>query len=145
MTSSRGAIATVLAASITPLALYNTMDTLLIAEDQIRPFKFWHNQQIATGMSFRNELFAQLFSTSLKSRQQFFQRLDQEYATTTGLLLTVSKQQYTAWVNLRSPLAQSLYGVPEPELELEPKPELELLPTVNRQPDRLQPLHLQVA
>ncbi|MGF1568868.1 MAG: hypothetical protein ACFCVD_12485 [Nodosilinea sp.] len=90
------------------------MDTLFISEDFITPFKFWNRNQIVTGMQFRNELFYQVLTAPIKDRDRFFQDVDRLNPDASDMVITASKYHYTAWVNLRSPMAQRLFSAESP-------------------------------
>ncbi|MEO0488370.1 MAG: hypothetical protein AAF215_16120 [Cyanobacteria bacterium P01_A01_bin.123] len=90
------------------------MDTLVITEAFITPFKFWHDGQITTGMCFRNELFGQVIVASAQERDGFFQQLDRLNPNASDVVITASKERYIAWVNLKTPLAVHLLAQSEP-------------------------------
>lgn len=88
------------------------MSILFIADDLITPFKFWHNGHMATGMHFRNELWGQLLVAPYQERQRFFHTIEALKAQSVDVMITASKHSYKGWVNLRSPLANSLLSQP---------------------------------
>lgn len=86
------------------------MDTLVITEAFIKPFKFWYNGQTTTGMRFRNELFGEVLIAPVDDRDRFFQQLDRLTLNDAGIVVTASKYRYIAWVNLTAPKAPYLMG-----------------------------------
>lgn len=79
------------------------METLFLAEDLVDPFNFWWHGQIARGMHFRNELYAQVLAAPVKERQGFFSQLDRLDLHPCDVVITASSDRYAAWLNLRSP------------------------------------------
>ncbi|HEY9662917.1 MAG TPA: hypothetical protein V6C65_31115 [Allocoleopsis sp.] len=78
------------------------MEPLLIYEKFISRFKFWLDGQVQDGMQHRHELFRCLHIETLLGRQKIYDlswALSHEGVHT---VITVSKEHYTLWVNLRS-------------------------------------------
>ncbi len=88
------------------------MSILFIADDLITPFTFWHKGHLATGMHFRNELWGRVLVAPYPERQRFFHTLEALNAQGIDVMITASKDSYKGWVNLRSPLANSLLSQP---------------------------------
>lgn len=78
------------------------MDILLIAEELITPFKFWHSGRIVTGMHFRNDFYGQMIVSPHLDRERFFQQIERLSVHSSGIVITASKQRYIAWLNLRT-------------------------------------------
>ncbi|MEO0825722.1 MAG: hypothetical protein AAFX95_19665 [Cyanobacteria bacterium J06639_16] len=89
------------------------MDTLVITEAFIKPFRFWHDGQITIGMRFRDELFAQVLVSPAQERAGFFEQFDRFNSSASDMVITASKHRYVAWVNLKTPLAIHLLSQPE--------------------------------
>jgi hypothetical protein len=84
------------------------MSILFIADDLITPFTFWHDGHLATGIHFRQELWGRVLVAPYPERQRFFHSIEALNAQGIDVMITASKDNYKGWVNLRSPLANSL-------------------------------------
>lgn len=89
------------------------METLLINEMLVSQFKFWRDDQVQTGMRFRNKLFRYVCSFDLQQRQQAFALSYSLAQQGPEVIMTVARSQYTVWVSLHgsqgsaAPLHQS--------------------------------------
>ncbi len=121
------------------------MSILFIADDLVTPFKFWHNGHLATGMHFRSELWGRVLVAPYQERQRFFHTIEALGAQGIDAMITASKDSYKGWVNLRSPLANSLLSQPVALAKPASPPSSGALPSVARaaSPDRF--LALQAA
>ncbi len=74
----------------------------VVSENSLDPFKFWSNDSLQDGVHFHNELYYRLRQSPADSRAQLYQvacRLAQHGA---DILLTVSDESCSLWINLRN-------------------------------------------
>lgn len=95
------------------------METLLINEDLVSPFKFWRDNQVQQGMMYRSELFYCASKFKNHQRQQAF-----DFAWMLSckgakqVIITVTRTYYTVWIGLRAPEGVSLEDDVSLETEL---------------------------
>jgi hypothetical protein len=75
----------------------------VIAEELAHPFKFHMAGQIREGMRHQNELHGLVNSFDTGSRLQAYQFACELILSSATVIVTVSKQRYAVWLNLRSP------------------------------------------
>lgn len=91
------------------------METLLINEQFVSQFKYWREEQLRTEMRFRNHLFEHIDAFAYHQRHQVFELAEQLAESGKGVIVTVSPNQYTIWVNLRTVANSSSFNRRSPE------------------------------
>ena len=77
------------------------METLLINEQFVAQFKYWQQDQVRTGMRFRNNLFEYVAQFDRQQRHQAFDLAWQLSQAGRQLVVTSSSEFYTVWADLR--------------------------------------------
>lgn len=78
------------------------METLLINEQFVSPFKYWQEGKVQTGMRFRNDLFKHINAFSHRQRHQAFDLAESLVEAGKEVVITASSLQYIVWANLRA-------------------------------------------
>jgi len=75
----------------------------VIIEEQVHSFNFYLGEEMREGMRYRNELYGLINSFDTGSRLQAYQFACELILSSAMVIVTVSKQRYAVWLNLRSP------------------------------------------
>lgn len=73
----------------------------VIDEGKVFPFKFWFDDQVRDGMSYKNELYCRLGTVERVLRVQFYQyacKLSQQES----VIVTTTGKTFSIWLSLRS-------------------------------------------
>ncbi|HIK55362.1 MAG TPA: hypothetical protein IGS37_09385 [Synechococcales cyanobacterium M55_K2018_004] len=85
----------------------------VVDEGEIFPFKFWFNDSIQDGISYRSELYYRLRTVPYKQRARLY-HFACKMAQRDRVLVTTSSTTCSLWMSLRSPSARSLQKPPFP-------------------------------
>ncbi|MEM9121297.1 MAG: hypothetical protein AAGD09_25965 [Cyanobacteria bacterium P01_F01_bin.56] len=74
----------------------------VVPASQVKPFKFWFNDSLQTGVHFENELYYQLRETPATEHSRLYHLACRLTKHGADVFLTVSDEQCNLWANLRN-------------------------------------------
>ncbi len=75
----------------------------ILKEGDCNSFKFWFNHRIQHGMVYQNELFYRIKMVPPQDRALLYHQAC-KLAQHSSVVVTASREQYSLWLSLRSPL-----------------------------------------
>jgi hypothetical protein len=87
-----------------PVSLTTTLEStpLVIPEQQVSLFKFYMNHAVQDGMSYGGELYGLAREFTISDRLKAYQFGCKLFEQGIPALISVSKQRYVVWINLRN-------------------------------------------
>lgn len=80
---------------------------LVVNEDKLFIFKFWFNEGLQEGTSYKNELYCRLQSFAIKCRPQVYRLGFQLGKQGAPVIISLMPDTCSLWTNLRDPLTES--------------------------------------